>query len=309
MWWKAQTPALARVADRASTIYVEHALIGRDDNAVALIEEAGDTRFPATMIATLLLGPGTTVCWVGENGVRTYAHGVSVAHTSRYLLQQAKLVSDPKRRLAVARSMYAMRFPGEDVSGMDMRQLRGREGVRVRRAYRLHASRTGVPWSGRKYKPKQAHAAGDDINRLLSALHACLYGVCHAAIVGVGASPALGFVHTGSAISFVLDIADLYKAMTSIPLAFDLAAEGVVEERAARLRLRDLVVEQQLMDRVVRDVRGLLFPAEAEKPASNDDRDDLAPDALWDDTDGNVPGGRNYAADHAEIDWSDLDQA
>jgi len=318
MWWKAETPALARVTDRASSIYVEHAVIARTDNAVALLDETGETQFPASMVATLLLGPGTrmthgamrlladsgtTVCWTGESGVRMYAHAVSTAHTSRYLLQQAKLVSDPRRRVKVARAMYALRFPGEDVSGMDLQQLRGREGARVRRAYRLHSSRTGVPWQGRKYVPGQPYAAGGDINRVLSALHSCLYGVCHAAIVGVGASPALGFVHTGSAISFVLDVADLYKALTTIPLAFDLVGEGFVDERTGRLRFRDLVVEQKLMERVVRDVRGLLFPAEADHaPDDDDEGPDGRPDALWD-LGGEVPGGRNYA----DVDYSELD--
>lgn len=39
-----------------------------------------------------------------------------------------------------------------------------------------------------------------------------LYAVCQAAIVSLGYSPALGFVHTGKQLSFVYDIADLYKA-------------------------------------------------------------------------------------------------
>lgn len=128
--------------------------------------------------------------------------------------------------------MYGMRFPGEDVSAATMQQLRGREGARVKRLYREAAQPFAVPWKGRIYQPGDAFAAGDDVNRLLSAGHACLYGVCHAAIVGLGASPALGFVHSGGATSFVLDIADLYKAEYTIPTAFRLAAAGEVQERA-----------------------------------------------------------------------------
>jgi CRISPR-associated protein Cas1 len=110
-----------------------------------------------------------------------------------------------------------------------------------------------VHWNGRHYKPGQPFEAGDDINRLLSAGHACLYAICHAAIVGIGASPALGFVHTGGATSFVLDIADLYKAEYTIPLAFDLAAAGQTDERKIRLALRDRVADGKLMARVVKD--------------------------------------------------------
>jgi CRISPR-associated protein Cas1 len=283
-----------------------------------MAEEKVDT--PATMIASVLLGPGTkithgamrlladsgtSVCWVGENGVRMYAHGVSNAQTSRFLLRQAYLVSDNRRRLAVAREMYAMRFPGEDVSALTMQQLRGREGARVRRAYRLHSTRTGVPWQGRRYVPGQPYAAGDDVNRVLSALNSCLYGVCHAAVVGLGASPALGFVHTGNAISFVLDIADLYKATTTIPLAFDLTAEGAVDERTARTRLRDVVLEQRLLATVVGDVRRLLLgettAGEAPPPEEGEEERVM----LWD-PDGDVAAGRSYDDGDATpaADWS-----
>jgi CRISP-associated protein Cas1 len=339
MWWKAESAALARMGDRVSVVYVERAVVGREDNAVTLLDADGETHLPAAMVGSLMLGPGTklthnamrlladsgtSVCWTGENGVRMYAHGFSNAQTSRYLQRQAWLVSDTKRRLTVAREMYGMRFPGEDVSKMSMQQLRGREGARVRRSYQLHSSRTGVTWQGRRYVAGKPFAAGDDVNRVLSALNACLYGVCHAATVGLGASPALGFVHTGSAISFVLDVADLYKALTTIPAAFDLVAEGAVEETAARTRFRDLVVEQGLMARVVRDIQGLLLGKEAlaedvvdvEKLVDDDGADVRRASLYGDGEDDLVPAGLNWerAADWPQtevdldkVDWSELD--
>ena len=324
MWWKAEAPELSRIGERVSTLYVDQALVEREGNGIRLLMAGERVDVPATMIASLLLGPGTkvthgamrlladsgtSVCWVGENGVRMYAHGVSNAQTSRYLVRQAQLVSDRRRRLEVARAMYAMRFPGEDVSRLTMQQLRGREGARVRRAYRLHSTRTGVPWHGRRYVPGKPHAAGDDVNRLLSAINSCLYSVCHAAVVGLGASPALGFIHTGSAISFVLDIADLYKATTSIPLAFDLAAEGVSDERTARVRFRDLVLEQRLMPTVVADIRRLLLGDE--EPLDGDAEAEQV--MLWD-PDGDVAAGRSYggpetaASVTGTADWSVWDE-
>src|SRR5690606_8600049 len=116
----------------------------------------------------------------------------------------------------------------------------------------------------------------------LSAINSCLYGVCHAAVVGLGASPALGFIHTGSAISFVLDIADLYKATTSIPLAFDLAAEGVSDERTARVRFRDLVLEQRLVPTVVADIQRLLLGDEEPVDGDGDAEAELDRAMLWD---------------------------
>jgi CRISPR-associated protein Cas1 len=159
--------------------------------------------------------------------------------------------------------------------------------------YRQHSQRTGVQWNGRLYKPGQPFEAGDDVNRLLSATHSCLYGICHAAIVGIGASPALGFVHTGGATSFVLDIADLYKAEFTIPLAFDLAAKGLTSERDARTAFRDRVTDSKLMVRIVRDIKTLIL-GEGTEISDHD------PHELWDETVGSVPGGVNWASEYAD---------
>ncbi|TDD49001.1 type I-E CRISPR-associated endonuclease Cas1e [Saccharopolyspora elongata] len=303
IWWKADPHDLHRLVDRVSSVYVERSHLDRDENAIVVINKRETVRVPAAMIAVMLLGPGTrvthgairlladsgtAVCWVGEQGVRMYAAGIGPSRGTALLQRQAWLVSRPKERLAVARAMYGMRFPGEDVSALTMQQLRGREGARIRQLYRDHARRTGVTWSGREYQPGDAFAAGDDLNRLLSAANAALYGVCHAVITGLGASPGLGFVHTGAATSFVMDIADLYKADYTIPLAFDLAARGVTDERDARVGLRDRITQGRLIVRIVRDIKTLLGRGEV---------DDTEPEVneLWDERLGQVPGGVNYA--------------
>lgn len=305
MWWRAEPHDLHRVTDRVSSLYVERTHVDRDENAVVLVNKERTVRVPAAFVAVLLLGPGTrithqainllgdsgtSVCWVGEHGVRMYAAGLGPSRGSRLLTSQAWLVSREKERLGVARQMYAMRFPDEDVSKLTMQQLRGREGARIKRIYKQHAERTGISWSRRQYRHGDPHAIGDDVNRLLSAGNTCLYGVCHAAINGVGASPGLGFVHTGSALSFVLDIADLYKADFTIPLAFDLAAKQRCEERDMRLTFRDHLTDGKLLNRIVRDVHNLLL---GEEPGQ-DDEDQRA---LWDEKRETVPGGVNWSSD------------
>ncbi|MDQ0988817.1 type I-E CRISPR-associated endonuclease Cas1e [Streptomyces sp. V3I7] len=302
-WWRTGPQDVHRIEDRVSSLYVERCHIDRDDNAIVLINKARIVHVPAAYLVVLLIGPGsrithaavtlladsaTSVCWVGEQGVRLYASGLSTARGSQLQLRQAWLVTRPKERVAVARRMYDLRFPGEDTATLTLQQLRGREGTRVRKLYAQHSERTGVPWTKRDYKPGDAFAAGDDVNRLLSAANSALYGICHAVITGIGASPALGFVHTGSALSFVLDIADLYKAEFTIPLAFDLAAKGLTTERDARTALRDTVVQHKLLPRIVTDIKKLLVPDGA---ALLDD--DLH--GLWDEGNTIVSGGRNWA--------------
>ncbi|NYI03455.1 type I-E CRISPR-associated endonuclease Cas1e [Allostreptomyces psammosilenae] len=310
IWWKAHPHDLHRLTDRVSSIYVERSHLDRDENAVVIINKRETVRVPAAMIAVMLLGPGTrtthgairlladpgtAVCWVGEQGVRMYAAGLGPSRGAGLLHRQAWLVTRTKERLGVARAMYGMRFPGEDVSTSTMQQLRGREGARIRKLYQEHSRRTGVPWNGRVYKPGDAFAAGDDLNRLLSAANAALYGICHAVIVGLGASPGLGFVHTGSATSFVMDIADLYKAEYTIPLAFDLAAKGLVDERDARTALRDRIAETRLLGRVVNDIKTLLTPdgVDFDTPETNE---------LWDERTGTVPGGVNWSSTPMDLD-------
>ncbi|UXY25178.1 type I-E CRISPR-associated endonuclease Cas1e [Streptomyces sp. HUAS TT20] len=307
-WWKTGPQDVHRLEDRISSLYTERCHIDRDDNAIVLVNKARVVHVPAAYLAVLLIGPGsrithaaialladsaTSVCWVGEHGVRLYASGISTARSSQLQLRQAWLVTRPKERVAIARRMYDLRFPGEDTSALTLQQLRGREGTRVRKLYAQHSERTGVPWTKRDYKPGDAYAAGDDVNRLLSAANSALYGICHAVITGIGASPALGFVHTGSALSFVLDIADLYKAEFTIPLAFDLAAKGLNSERDARTALRDAVVQKTLLPRIVADIKHLLAPEGATGLA-----EDLT--GLWGEDDTIISGGRNWGAPFTE---------
>lgn len=319
MWWKAEVADLHRVEDRLSTVYIERCHLDRDENAVVVVNKERTVRIPAAMLATVLLGPGTrtthaaialladsgtSVCWVGENGVRMYASGLGAARGAQVIHRQAFLVTRPSERLQVARAMYQMRFPDDDVSRLTLQQLRGKEGGRVKQLYREHSERTGVRWDKRKYRVGEAQI-GDDVNRLLSAANTALYGIAHAAIVGVGASPALGFVHRGSAISFVLDIADLYKAEYTIPLAFDLAASGRADESDARFALRDRVARGNLMPRIVRDVLQLLMGT---VDVSMDDAREL-----WDDGDGVVEGGYNWGSsdevEYVEISGPELPDA
>jgi len=295
--------ALPRAADRMSFLYLEHCVVHREDGAVTARDDKGLVRVPAASLLAVLLGPGTSVShqamcllgecgttavWVGERGVRYYAHGRSLATSSRLLVEQAARVSSPQKRLAVARKMYTMRFAGEDVDGLTMQQLRGREGARIRSVYRENSKRTGVPWKRREYEYDDFDAS-DPINQALSAAHAALYGVIHAVVVSLGCSPGLGFVHTGHERSFVYDVADLYKADVTIPIAFDVVAEDMSDIAATtRRRVRDRIFELKVIERSVRDIHKLF---------EIDEEEDLQVNvvSLWDYQRKAIAGGMNHA--------------
>lgn len=294
---------LARVGDRMSFLYVERCIVHRDSNAITVQDDRGVVHVPAAVIATIMLGPGTTishqammllsdsgVCtvWVGEQGVRYYAHGRPLARTSRLLHAQVDRVANQSKRLALARDMYAMRFAGEDVSGLTMQQLRGREGARVRRLYREHAAEAGIEWSARQYRPDDFETS-DAVNQALSAATACLYGVTHAVIVALGCSPGLGVIHTGQDRSFVYDIADLYRMDLAVPVAFRVAA-GSSEDVPGDVRraMRDAIQEAHLIERCVRDLHRLLG-----SPGDQDSDYEATVLELWGPRE-KVSGGVNY---------------
>ncbi len=306
---------LTRAQDRLTFVYLEHCVVHRDANAITARDARGIVHIPAATLGALLLGPGTnvrqhamvllaesgsTAVWVGEHGVRYYAHGRTLARSSRLLEAQAALVSNQTSRLRVARQMYAMRFPGEDTSGLTMQQLRGREGARVRRLYRAHAERTGIAWERRDYDPND-FSGGTPVNQALSAANTSLYGVAHAVIVALGCAPGLGFVHTGHIKSFVYDIADLYKADITIPIAFDIAAREVADiGTETRRAVRDHMKDGAFLETCVRDIKALL--------AEEDNTVEYGPEAfenpdvvmLWDYNGRTVAGGTAYGEDDDE---------
>jgi CRISPR-associated protein Cas1 len=245
----------------------------------------------------LLAESGSTAVWVGERGVRYYAHGRSLARSSALLVAQAELVTNRTSRLRVAREMYAMRFPGEDTSALTMQQLRGREGARVRRCYREEAAAHGIEWNNRRYDPNNFES-GDPVNQALSAATTALYGLTHAVIVALGCSPGLGFVHTGHVRSFVFDVADLYKAEYAIPCAFEIAAGTYLDIGAeTRRAMRDRFHDGSLLERCVRDIRHLLLPDDATPSSASDTDADVV--QLWDGGERVVAGGTSYP----EPDW------
>ena len=302
---KTRVAEMPRIADRVTFVYVEHAKINRVDGAITVAESRGIVRVPAAMVGILLLGPGTdishramellgdsgtSVAWVGEHGVRQYAHGRSLAHTSRFLEMQAKLVSNTHTRLQVARKMYQLRFPEEDVSSFTMQQLRAKEGARVRRMYRKMAQEYGVKWDGRTYDPDN-YAGGDPVNQALSAANVALYGLAYSAISAMGMSAGLGFVHTGHDLSFVYDVADLYKAGLTVPIAFQIASEYKTGEnvgRISRQKVRDAFVDGKIFARIVQDIQMLIGVKESELLEAETLN-------LWDEKEKNIKYGINYS--------------
>ena len=268
--------------ERISMIFVSYGRIDVQDGAFVVIDKNGVRKhIPVGSVACIMLEPGTRVShmavklaaqvgtllvWVGEAGVRLYASGQPGGARSDRLLYQARLALEDDLRLKVVRKMYEMRFGEPAPARRSVEQLRGIEGARVRKTYELLAKRYGVRWQGRRYDPKD-WASGDLVNRCISTANACLYGITEAAILAAGYAPAVGFIHTGKPLSFVYDIADIYKFETVVPIAFKIAASSPMEpDKAVRLACRDAFRESRLLRKIIPDIEAILAAAGIQPP-------------------------------------------
>ena len=264
---------LPNFSDRWSYLYLEMGRLDVDADGLGFHQAGGVSPIPINQISVIMLGPGSTVthaavkslsrnnclvAWTGQEGIRLYAASIGGTYSARRLIRQAKLVSDEEKRLEVAWRMYRFRFKEVIPPVVSLESIRGMEGIRVRNAYKEAALKYGVEWKGRQYDQND-WSRGDPINRALSTANACLYGICHAGILSAGYSAALGFVHTGKMLSFVYDVADLYKTRLTIPVSFKIASANPPDlERQVRIECRKAFHDFKLMGRLLPDIKEVL---------------------------------------------------
>lgn len=275
------------IKERISMLFLEKGELDVLDGSFVLADKNGvRTHIPIGSVACLMLEPGTRVShaaatlasrvgclliWVGEAGVRLYSAGQPGGARSDRLLYQAKLALDNETRLKVVRKMYDFRFNEEVSSDYNVEQMRGMEGARVKKMYELLAKRYGIDWKGRRYDNKN-WGSSDLPNRCLSSATACLYGVTEAGILAAGYAPAIGFVHTGKPLSFVYDIADLFKFETVVPVAFKVAAKHPNDpEGAVRRACRDMFRETKLLKRIIPTIEEILAAGDVSIPTAPDE--------------------------------------
>lgn len=272
---------MLQIKDRLSFFYVERGSLTVIDGCLVLTDNEDRTQYevPARATVTIMVGPGTTVSteavrlaaaygvlitWVGEHGVRCYSAGRPWSDNVEWLEKQVRCYSDPQLTLRVAREMFFRRF-GVRMERRSIDELRGLEGARVRELYKLKAQEAGIRWTGRNYVPGNPFGTTDAPNLALNVANTCLYGLVETAINATGMSPALGFIHRGSRLSFVLDIADLYKMEHMVPLAFGIVAKKGKDgkpwpglESDVRRAARDHFRQTKLLTRIVDDTTGII---------------------------------------------------
>ncbi|WP_243975264.1 type I-E CRISPR-associated endonuclease Cas1e [Vibrio natriegens] len=272
---KVTRESLPQVKDKYPFIYLERGRLEIDDSSVKWIDaDANVVPIPVATINTLLLGPGTSVThdaiktatsancsisWVGEDCLLFYAAGFLPTADTRNLKKQMMLAANEESALKVARMMFAKRFPDADLEGKNLKSMMGMEGNRVKALYQQKAEQYGVGWRGRQFTPGK-FSLSDLTNQIMTATNAALYGILCSAIHSMGYSPHIGFIHSGSPLPFVYDMADLYKEHLCIDLAFSLTRDmaGRYDRHKVSDAFRKRVITMNLLQQVSSDISELM---------------------------------------------------
>lgn len=267
--------SLPQVKDKYPFIYLERGRLEVDDSSIKWIDaDANVVPVPVATLNAILLGPGTTVthdaiktatvancavCWVGEDSLLFYAAGFLPTADTRNLRLQVELSANPEKSVEVARRMFMRRFPDAELSGKNLKEMMGMEGHRVRSLYQTKAEEYQVGWKGRQFVPGKFETS-DLTNQILTACNAALYGILCSAVHAMGYSPHIGFIHSGSPLPFVYDLADLYKEYLCIDLAFYLTREmaGRYNKYKVSETFRQRVIDTDLLACLAEDIPAVL---------------------------------------------------
>jgi len=266
---------LPKVKDKYPYLYLERGRMEVDDSSVKWIDcDNNVVRLPIATLGTLLLGPGTTlthesvkvlaaancgVCWVGEDSLIFYAAGHTPTADTRNFRRQMETACDKKEAIEVARRMFGMRFKTAELAGKTLKEMMGMEGYRVRERYEEFARKYGVGWQGRTFQPGK-FMMSDITNRVLTATNAALYGILLSSIYALGYSPHIGFIHSGSPLPFVYDMADIYKERLCVDLAFwaTLEMAGIYDRALVATAFRNRVIDSDLLAKIGPDIEYVL---------------------------------------------------
>lgn len=244
---------------------------------------------PHQAVSMILLGPGSSVTHdalrllarhgtlmaaVGQDGVRSYTAPPLLPDRSDIARRQAELWGSPRRRISVARHMYALRL-GEILPHRDLDTLRGIEGARVKAIYRLMAEKYDIEWEGRHYdrnNPELTDIPNQAINHAATAVQ----GAAAIAVQALAAIPQLGFIHEDSGQAFVLDIADLFRDTVTLHIAFTAAKKAINGDetsidRLVRREASTMFRKQEVIPAMIDKINQVLRTEEANGAGSDRD--------------------------------------
>ena len=263
---------LPQVKNKISYIYIEMAKITQKEYSIICIRKEEEFVIPIAQISCMILGIGTSITqeaikiiseygcsivWMGRNLNYFYTYGIPLTNSSKNILIQTKCYESKTLQILVIRKMYEIRYPNEKLKSRTKEELLGIEGKKMQDFYITLANKYNVEWKERIYHIKDFDNQ-DDINKAITISNQFLYSITTAVIVSLGFSTAIGFIHTGKMMSFVYDIADLYKETFTIPIAFEIISKKDYEpsklNKIISEKLYEKIVKEKLLKRMVKDI-------------------------------------------------------
>lgn len=281
-------------ADRHGLIWLERGELCTIDGCLNFVAGKDSLtphilQVPQQAVSMILLGPGSSVTHdalrllarhgtlmaaVGVDGVRSYTAPPLMPDRSDVARRQAELWGNPRRRISVARHMYALRL-GEVLPHKDLDTLRGIEGARVKTIYKLMADKYGIEWNGRDYDRNNPNAT-DTPNQAINHAATAVKAAAAIAVQALAAIPQLGFIHEDSGQAFVLDIADLYRDTTTLQIAFTVAknvaaGDDTTIDRLVRREAADVFRKQNVISSMIDKIKLVLRTEEKDVAGSDSD--------------------------------------
>ncbi len=260
----------SRIGARTGFLFLDKCRVTRTGNKLVACRNDRDISIPTDSYNVLMFGPGSSIThqavalmardgvsavWVGDGVGVWYAQGYPLTRSNELVVRQARIVSDEHSRRQAAIRLYELRFRGmrslfEECDTVKEMQLA--EARLMKNVYSGNSKRTGVSWVRR-----DTSGALDAVNNAMTLAHSCLYAITSSVIGALSLSPGLGVVHHGNYRAFVLDIADVYKERTTIPISFDLASASpheFVAAKTVRAAMRESLMTQDFIRRMVKDI-------------------------------------------------------
>lgn len=230
---------LPQVKDKYPFLFIQHGRIEVDDMSIKFIcADNKIVKIPCGVINCLILGPGTSITheaikilgifnchvfWMGDNMLRFYSVGISPTNHTKNIYKQINAFS--KHRLTIVKAMLKSRFHDENFENKTLNQLKGLEGIRVKKLYKELSEKYKISWKGRDAGNISGFNNISITNQYLTLLNQFLYAYVTSVIISLGYSPYIGFIHKGSTLPFTFDIADIFKKEITIEPAFYLSKE------------------------------------------------------------------------------------
>lgn len=261
---------LTSINDRICMIYIDQAEIKQKDFSVIAVSKSIEFDLPIANITCLLLGPGTSIThraieqiskygcsivWCGENINLYYALGQPLTHSSKNIIIQMNAHESKISKLNIIRKMYELRYTDMKLKSKSADELMGIEGIHVQNTYKALAEKYNIQWYGRMYNDIQFREQ-DNINKAITSANQLMYAIIASVVNTIGYSTAIGFIHTGKMMSFVYDIADLYKESLVLPVVFEFTSQYVGNsiENDIKKHLYNKITEVNIIDKVIKDI-------------------------------------------------------